>query len=242
MHGNSNILTSPSHATMTTAVHRLSSTTVYVHGGQQQPRFVSLTTHEPIRKAMQHPQDQPPSPFGAASAAGQHAAASSSRAAGPSQPPMLLPASTIPRLPVSPPPPRPLTDHYPEHESAESPPSARSRQSPVIQSPDTGTFSTRRYQQMPLPSSPLTGARPSSYDNPPFGSPIGELHERSLHPQFNTSNAPRDPLVDADNATTFKPLYAPDHEARREAARRFHLHIRQQPRAARAGPDGKDRR
>src|ERR1700761_7085005 len=140
MYGSSNILAS-SHATMNTAVHSLSSTPVYVHGGQQQPRFVSLTTHESIRKAMQHTQDQPPTSVGAASAFGQHTATTtSSRAARPSQLPMTWPASTLPHLPISPQP-RPQTDYFPEHESAPSPLSQRSRQSTVVQSPDTGAFS-----------------------------------------------------------------------------------------------------
>ncbi|KAJ9608877.1 hypothetical protein H2200_006648 [Cladophialophora chaetospira] len=222
---------------MTLTVHTSSATTVYLHGGQQQPRFFSLTANESTRKAMQTSQDLGPSPVRAVSAFDQ-ATSSISSTTGPSSPPTswpapTWPASTLPPLAPSLQP-RLRMERSPETGSALSPLSQRSRQSTAVQSPETQGFSSRR----------------PSYENSPFGGSRGETRDRQQNYDWSIGNSVRHvPYSTASpsnlGARGLSNLGArgpSDSSARSANPRRFHLHIRQQPRAARAGPDGKDRR
>ena len=127
--------------TMTTAVNNSSSATVYLQSGQHYPRFFSLTTDESTLKAMQPSQRQLPTPVSTSSAWIQPRAPVSSAPALPAQQSMPWLASTRPALAISLQP-RSLTDRNAETESALSPLSQRSRQSP-----ESRIFSSRRYSK-----------------------------------------------------------------------------------------------
>ncbi|OAP59462.1 hypothetical protein AYL99_06760 [Fonsecaea erecta] len=127
--------------------------------------------------------------------------------------------------------------HGSENESAFSPSSQPSAHSATIHSPAT-TFSDRRM----------------SYDPSPFQSSFGELHEPTAQPGLRTSSPVSDSVHDGATPSTAPVTESPavsyaapttaynSIPSSFDTAKRCHLHIRQQPRAARAGPDGKDRR
>ncbi|EXJ95232.1 hypothetical protein A1O1_00352 [Capronia coronata CBS 617.96] len=91
-------------------------------------------------------------------------------------------------------------------------------------------------------------SRPA-YGVPSFGPLVGRPLEQPIYPQSSSRSSLSDASTTVGGQRAFAPLEPPRVEAPTDAsnapdepARRCHLYIRQQPRAARAGPDGKDRR
>jgi hypothetical protein len=190
---------------------------------------------------MQPTQGQPLAPVSTVNAFGQYRPSMPTAAVGASQ---RSPASAVPTLPPLSIPPhlRPLTDHIPEIEQVRSPLSQRSMQSTAVQSPIAKEPSYRRYQQMSLPLLPLTGSR-LSHETLPAGSAIVRSHERPQSHDLGTGSPVQSATPAAnDNAPEPIPSSLPPIHPWGIDPSRISLHIRQQPRAVRAGPDGKDRR
>ncbi|KIW35391.1 uncharacterized protein PV07_02089 [Cladophialophora immunda] len=219
---------------MTPTAHGSSSSTCVLSGSRHPPSF-SLTTDAFASEAMYaHPTTQIPAP---GSLDGQHRPSYFSAPAGQSQSPRHWPPSPFPPLHVAPHS-RPVTGHGSENDSAFSPSSQPSGYSAPTHSPGTSTFSDRR----------------RSYDPSPFQASFNELHEPMAQSRPMASSPVSDALPDAAAPSTVPatespaiPDAVPNVDANHlprivNPARRCHLHIRQQPRAARAGPDGKDRR
>ncbi|KIW73044.1 hypothetical protein, variant 3 [Phialophora macrospora] len=211
---------------MTTAIHSSSFAAAYVHGGQHYPRYFSLTTPESEGTAMQPNPGQRLTPVSTVNSYGQYRSSTSTAAVVASQPSPASPVPTLPPLSI-PPHFRSVTDHIPEVEQVRSPLSQRSMQSTAAQSPVTKEPLHRRL----------------SHETSPPGSAFVRSYERLQNYDLSTGSPAQNATAAAtDTAPEPIPSSLPPIHPWGIDPSRISLHIRQQPRAVRAGPDGKDRR